>query len=413
MPKISSCRACGGSLTQFLDLGKQYLSDFREDEERPPKYPLVAVICEDCKLVQLKHTTPQKEMYHERYGFKSSINEKIVIDLDDVVTHAFQYQNNPQRWLDIASNDGTLLSFVPNDIYRVGVDPVKFLCQEAEQFADLIIPKYFDSKYFKWQDYDLGGAVDGYTTFDVITCISCFYDMPDPSKFVQDVKNVLAKKGVWVIQQNYLLTTMQLKAVDNFCHEHLEYYNLNSLENLLDRFDLEVNEVHLSTVNGGSIRTIVSHKGTYEVDKSVFAQRMIEEDYGLDTLEPYEVFASEAMDNIDQLHRLVSDLKDEGKSVAILAASTRGATIWQCAEFGPDLIDYAVERNPAKVGKMFSAINIPIISEEEAHSRMPDYMIIGPWFFADQIIDRERPYIEHGGSLIIPLPKVEIIDGTR
>jgi len=401
MEPITACRACKNkNLTEFLDLGEQYLSDFRRDGKRPPKYPLVAVFCEDCKLVQLKHTTPPYEMYHDRYGFKSGISDSIKRDLDDVVTHAFQYQNDPKSWLDIASNDGTLLSFVPKDVYRVGVDPVKFLCEEAEQHADVIINDYFAIDRF---------PSAGRAMFDVITSISCFYDMPDPSRFVEDVATVLAPKGVWIIQQNYLLTSMQLRAVDNFCHEHLEYYTLLSLEKLLDRFGLEVNEVLLSTVNGGSIRTVVSHKGTFPVDESVDKCRASEYVNSLDTIDPYKDFAASVGEELSKLEDLVTDLKVEGNTICILAASTRGATIWQAAKIDEHLVDYAVERNEAKVGAMFSAINIPIISEEEFRKRKPDYAIIGPWFFADEIIDREAEYLNTGGSLIIPLPEVKVI----
>lgn len=400
MKAINECRACGSKdLTDFLDLGKQYLSDFRGDDSRPSKYPLVATLCDSCKLVQLRHTTPPQEMYHENYGFKSGINEVIRADLDDNVIHAFQYVNDPIHWVDIASNDGYLLSCVPTDIYRVGVDPVKFLCKEAEQHADWIINGYFSDSI--WGELK--------PSFDVVTSISCFYDMPDPSQFVKDVKAVLAPKGVWVIQQNYLLTTMQLSAVDNFCHEHLEYYTLLSMENLLNRFGLEVNEVKLSTVNGGSIRTIVSHKGTFDIDESVYRQRQIEETYGLGSIDAYKRFADSIGENLDQLHRLVKDLHDGGKSIAILAASTRGSTIWQSAEI-QDLVECAIERNPAKVGKMFSSINIPIISEEDAEKIHYDYKIIGPWFFANQIIDREKKYLKSGGKLITPLPEVAIIE---
>lgn len=393
-----TCRACKGQLNVFLDLGRQYLSDFRRDDSRPPRYPLTVAICDSCLLVQLTTSTPRHKMYHENYGFKSSISDSIIIDLDDIVTHAYQYKPDPRSWLDIGSNDGTLLSFVPTDVYRVGVDPVKFLCDEAEQYADKIINDYYS-------------GVPG--QFDVITTISCFYDMPDLQHFVLDVINNLAHRGIWVIQQNYLLTTMQLGAVDNFCHEHLTYFTLLSLEKLLHRFGLEINEVELSNVNGGVIRTIVSRQGDFPVDPSVYRQRLAEEDYGLDKIGTYEYFAEHSMDNVNQLIRLITDLKISGKSIAILGASTRGSTIWQSAELGPKQIDYAVERNPAKVGRQFSAIKVPIISETEARLRKPDYMIIGPWFFADEIIDREKEYLDAGGRLIVPLPEVEIIDGNR
>lgn len=398
MKAITKCRNCqSSSLTEFLDLGQQYLSDFREDDSKPPKYPLVAVFCEDCKLVQLKHTTPPEEMYHDRYGFKSGISESIKTDLNDNVTHAFQYVNDPGTWLDIGSNDGTTLSFVPSDVYRVGVDPVKFLCEEAEQHADKIINDYFGNYEF-----------DG--TFDVITTVSCFYDMPDPNKFVSDVKKVLGNKGVWIIQQNYLLTTMELSAVDNFCHEHLEYYTLLSLENLLKRHGLEVNEVYLSDINGGSIRTVVSHKGTFPIDESVEEQRQKEREAGLDSIGAYKDFANSIEVELNKLRTLCKQIKNDGGEIAILAASTRGATIWQSAGIDHELIKYAVERNQAKVGRNFSAIGVPIVSEEQFLEDMPSHAIIGPWFFADQIIGRSQDYLNKGGKLIKPLPKVEIID---
>lgn len=399
MRPIKVCRACkSANLTEFLDLGRQRLSDFREDDKKTPAYPIVAVFCEDCKLVQLLHTTPQNEMYHDRYGFKSGVSDSIKKDLNDIVTHAFQYKNDPKTWLDIASNDGTLLSYVPTDVYRVGVDPVPFLCEEAEQHADVIINNYFDAKDFAPEEW----------SYDVITSISCFYDMPDPNKFVADVKSVLGDKGIWIIQQNYLLTTMELNAVDNFCHEHLEYYTLLSLENLLEKHDLEVIEVQLSMVNGGSIRTVVAHKDKYAVDPSVFNQRAIESAWELDTIQPYGEYSERVGMELEKLRSMIVDLVAQGKKVAILAASTRGATIWQSAGIDNKLICYAVERNPAKVGKNFTAIGVPIVSEEYAREDKPDYMIIGPWFFADEIVKREQEYLKEGGQLIIPLPRVSI-----
>lgn len=405
MKEIKECRACKSvELVEFLDLGEQYLADFRDDKQRPPKYPLVAVICDDCKLVQLKHTTPQHEMYHDRYGFKSSVSDSIKADLRDVVAHALKYNHAPNRWLDIASNDGYLLSQAKyvqeygemRKVYTVGVDPVGFLCKEAERHASKIVNDYFSAD-----------VVEG--KFDVITSVSCFYDMPDPSKFVEDVKSVLEGKGVWVIQQNYFLSTLQLSAVDNICHEHLGYYTLLSLENILKRFGLEVNEVLVSDVNGGSIRTIVSREGTRPVHPSVEKQRQIEKEYGLDTLEPYIKFATDVRKQLDGLYKVVSELKAKGKKIYILAASTRGATIWQSAGIDNKLVDCAVERNPVKVNKWFSALDMPIISEEQAHQEKPDYMIIGPWFFASEIIGREAQYLLDGGHLVVPLPEVKVI----
>lgn len=394
---IDKCRSCESTkLTEILNLGEQYLSDFRKDDSKPPQYPLIAVICKNCMLVQLDRDMPQDEMYTDNYGFKSGISDSIKADLKDVVSNVLEYNHNPKYWLDIASNDGFLLSQVPIKTVRYGCDPVTKYCKEAEQYANKIVNDYFTFETTEWPK------------FDVVTSISCFYDMPDPNKFVGDVAKVLQYKGIWIIQQNYLLPTMELGAIDNFCHEHLEYYTLLSLEPLLSRHGLEVVDVRTSTVNGGSIRTVVAHKGQYPVQDSVEIQRTIELDVGLDDVMTYLNFAVKALDNIKDLKNLVKSLKEKGKSICILAASTRGSTIWQCAGFTDKEIDYAVERNPEKVGKYFSAIGVHIVSEGIFRKNKPDYILVGPWFFKDELVKRESDYIRQGGKLVFPLPKLEI-----
>lgn len=397
MRTITECRSCGGTIKEFLDLGTQYTSDFRLNDSKPPAYPLVAVLCDVCFLVQLRDTTPSHEMYHDNYGFKSGVSNSIKDDLKDNVQNALEYIEKPNNWLDIASNDGTLLSYVPEGVYKVGVDPISKYCVMAEEHANLII-----NDFFKYELLE-------YYKFDVITSISCFYDMDDPNKFVGDVAKVLAEEGIWIIQQNYLLPTMELNAVDNFCHEHLEYYTLLSMEPLLERHGLEVIDLSTSMVNGGSLRTIVAHKGKFPVLDSVRNQRRIEKEAKLDTVEPYERFAKDVWKNLRELKLFVQDANRAGKTVAILAASTRGATIWQAAGIDEKNILFAVERNPEKVGKYFNAVGIKIVSEEEAREVNPSYMIVGPWFFAEEIIDREKDYIDNGGALVIPLPKLEIV----
>lgn len=402
MKTITECRACNSNrLKDVINLGEQYLSDFRDDDIKPPKYPLDVVLCENCKLVQLRHTTPSHEMYHERYGFKSGVNNTIKADLKDVVRHALEYVPKPKNWLDIASNDGTLLSYVPEGIYTVGTDPIEKLCDEAVTKAHKIVYDFFKPENFEKEE------------FDVITSISMFYDLDDPNAFVEGVKSVLKKDGVWVIQQNYLLTTIELNAVDNICHEHLEYYSLIALENLLNKFDLEINHVSTSMINGGSFRTIVSNKGTFPVDTSVDEQRQKEYDLKLDTSQPYYAFGNAVRKQLHDLNSLIRDITSEGHKCYIYGASTRGGTIWQGANLDVELLEKAVERNPDKVGKKIASIGVPIISEEQARDEHPSYMLVSPWFFAEEFKIREAEYVKNGGALIFPLPVLEIYRGNK
>lgn len=397
MRTVAECRSCLSTyLTELIDLGEHHLSDFRKDESKPPKSPLVVVVCDKCKLVQLRHSATPSDMYHENYGFKSGISDSIKKDLKDVVSTALEYATAPRSWLDIASNDGTLLSYVPSSMYREGFDPIEKYCAEAEQYADTIVCDFFSAEKTRGR-------------FDIITSISCFYDMDDPNKFVSDVAEVMDDKAVWVIQQNYLMTTMQLKAIDNFCAEHLTYYSLLSLEPLLERHGLEVIDVSTSMVNGGSLRTIVAKEGMYDIQPNVQRQREAEASFGLENHAPYVTFAQQCLMNIINLKELIDDLNSRNASIFILAASTRGSTIWQAAGITVKDTPFAIERNPEKVGRYFSAIGVPIISEEEARAKKPTHMLVGPWFFFPEIREREKEFVQNGGHFIVPLPKVRIV----
>ncbi|TDC61123.1 methyltransferase domain-containing protein [Micromonospora sp. KC207] len=399
------CRSCQSvDLIEVLDLGNQYLSDFRYDDVRPPQWPLALLLCGQCGLVQLRETTPRELMYHDRYGFRSGTNEAIQSDLRNIVDHALSIHPRAQKWLDIACNDGTLLSFVPSKVHRVGVDPVATFEPESRQHADRIVVDYFNSERFT-----SAGDDRQYEHFNVITSVSMFYDIDDPNEFVADVAKVLAPDGIWLIQQNYALAMLELGAVDNVCHEHITYWSLTALECLLHRHEMEVNDVQLSDVNGGSFRTVVSRRGSRPVSPSVSSQRQREAQHRLHEPDAWRRFSSRALQAFDELRQLVYDINSRGERCYIYGASTRGGTIWQAAGLTVKDLPFAVERQAAKVGRKIASIGVPIISEEQARAEHPEYMIVAPWFFRDLFIEREHDYLKNGGRLIFPLPDLEIV----
>lgn len=386
------CRGCGSTwFHDIINLGVQRLSDFRDDNIPTESHALWLMICNGCKLVQLSDTVPRDLLYHGGYGYRSGTNEAIRANLRDVVDLAVDWKPHAKTWLDIASNDGTLLSFVPDGVYRVGVDPVKKFAPEAIKHADLIIPDYFDEQWF------LRGE------FDIITSVSMFYDIDDLNAFVADVKRCLKLEGIWIIQQNYLLDMIKQTSFDNVCHEHLTYFSLASLSALLRRHGLEVNHVQYDPVNGGVIRTVVSRAATHVVDSAVALQIHREQLAGLTQLKTFLDFKQRAEDIIDRLHSYVRN----GRTHYIYGASTRGATMWQAAKITEAQVPFAVERSPEKVGKYYSALGIPIISEEQARRDKPDVMLVGPWWHRDLFIKRETEYLRDGGKLLFPLPSME------
>lgn len=394
------CRSCGSNeLDLVINLGNQYLSDFRTDDKKPNKYPLELLKCKECHFVQLKETAPFNEMYTENYGFKSGVNDTIKADLKDIAEQGMRYTKG-NRVLDIASNDGTLLSNYPKNYYKIGVDPIKKLCIEAREHADLIINEFFPVKNPR--------RFDG-VKFDIITAISCFYDVENPDTFLGAMADLLEDDGVLIIQQNYILATLQNNAYDNICHEHIGYHSLMSMEHLFKRHGLEVVDVSTSMVNGGVLRTVVQKVGVGKPTLAVEKQRQIEAEYHLDSMIPYDTFRQNVERTAKDLKTLIDNINLDGKKCYIYGASTRGGTIWQYVGLDVKDLPFAVDRNPDKVGKVIASIGVPIISEEQARRDKPDYMLVSIWFFHDSVISREYNYLEAGGKLIFPLPKLEII----
>ncbi len=401
----NTCRSCSSEkLTDILSLGNLYLSDFTLGNLKPPQYPLVLVLCSDCLLLQLKHTTPASLLYTERYGYKSGINQTMNKELKEIAENALSVYGKIKKnmiLVDIGANDGTLLKNYPPDSTKIAVEPIKKLAAEAKKHAAIVINDFFHYASYK--------KAMKTKKADIITVISCFYDMEEPNTFLHDITKILAKNGVLVIQQNYLKAMLTLNAFDNIVHEHLEYYSLHSLNNLLKKHNLEVFAVEETPINGGSFRTYIAFKGKREIAKSVHDLLNQEKELALDTKAPYHLFAKRVKDNKKMLKLFIEKEVKRGKTIYIYGASTRGNTLLQYFDLNTKFIKKAVERNSEKWGKKIASVGIPIISEAQARKEKPDYMLVLPWFFKNEFIKREKAYLNAGGHFIFPLPTFEVI----
>jgi hypothetical protein len=403
--EIRRCRSCGStSLTPILKLGNLYISDFVEDKEAPRgKAPLELVLCENCSLLQLKHTT-NPELLFRQYYYRSSQNPIMVEALRDVAIKAQKYVTlkDGDAVIDIGANDGTLLSFMPNHVTRVGFEPAINLLPELKNHCNIAINDFFSYQAFKEH---LGNR-----KAKLITAIACFYDLEDPNMFLFDVQDCLDEKGIFIIEQRYLPSMLEQNDIGNVTWEHLTYYSLLSLEPLLERHGLQIFDVELNDVNGGSFRTYIQHKGgKFRVGDSVEKLKDYEKKLSLDTAKPYEEFATRVEDIKHKVHDFIEEEHAKGKRIYSYGASTKGNTVLQYFALDNTLIEAAAERDPRKWGRRCVGTWIPIISEEEARQRA-DYFLVLIWFYKKAIIERERSFLETGGKLIFPFPKFEVVE---
>jgi NDP-4-keto-2,6-dideoxyhexose 3-C-methyltransferase len=406
----TTCRSCeSGRLQGVLDLGNLYVSNFADvpDSARWPRVPLDLILCEECGLAQLRHTTPAEWLY-SHYWYKSGISATMRAALGDIARKAAHFAglHEGDSVLDIGCNDGTLLrSYGYDDVRRVGFEPAENLACEAAAGTDRIVPDFFSA-----------GPIAG-EKFRVVTSIAMFYDLENPSAFVADVASVLMEEGVWVIEMHYLPAVLERNAFDAVCHEHLEYYSLSSLEPLLARHGLRVADVETNDVNGGSFRVYVVHRDSPAVSiparrARVDAMRARELTAGLRTAATYQDFGARVKQIGAKLQEWVGGERRHGREISVYGASTKGNTLLQVFGLDHTSIRSAAERNPEKWGKYTVGTWIPIVSEAEARAHADSFLVL-PWHFMDEIQIREHEFLARGGKLVAPLPDLRVITSTE
>ena len=402
---------------KMLTLGEIFISDFIKEGETPRggKHELELMLDDETAAVRITNPPNNHEMYG-KYWYRSGINNTMKNELNSIVGSIIkttQLSDN-DIWVDIASNDGTLLSFVPNNLIRIGIDPCDDSFKvEAEEHSDLIIQDYFSAEGFKKSRF-------GTLKAKVVTTIAMFYDLENPKVFINDLKEILEDNGIWVIQLSYTPLMLKQLAFDNICHEHIFYYSLFNIEKLFKECGLDIMDAQLNDVNGGSFRVYAMKS---EADKSKFATQPYrdvakfrvesllnyEKILNLDKKETWVNFFNEVEHLKDKIVNFIKKEKRNGKIIWGYGASTKGNTLLQYFGLDNTLIDGIAEKNHQKWGLKTIGTNIPIFSETEMREKKPDYLLILPWHFINEFTIREDDYLKNGGTFIVPCPKFKLI----
>lgn len=406
---VAACGICGAKeLHPVIDLGSQYLaSNFVKSNEGIPlddlQAPLSCVLCGDCGLLQLHDTVDRDELFRS-YFYRSATNPMMRAALHDVMSQAMaRVDLGPgDVVVDIGANDGTLLGLFPPDHRRVGVEPARNISRPDLDEAIQIVNAFFTREAIE-------EALDG-ASAKLVTSIATMYSVPDLNRFTTDVKSILAEDGIWITQLSYLPAIINSLSFFDICHEHIYYFTLGTLVRLLEQSGLSVIDVSTNDVNGGSIRAYVTHtERGMEPTRAVGDLLATEARHGWARPETYAAF----MERVDSMRSAVVGYLEEekaaGNMVIGLGASTKGNVLLQYFKVDKDLLPYISERNPEKVGLRTLGTDIELVSEEAARGLNPSAMLVLIWFFRDELIKREREYVEAGGKLLFPMPHPHLV----
>ncbi|MEY4307913.1 MAG: hypothetical protein RL422_116 [Bacteroidota bacterium] len=406
--EIKKCRISSSeNLITVLSLGEQKLTGVfpKKIDENVSEGPVDLVWCPDSGLLQMKQSFQASEMYGDNYGYRSGLNSSMVKHLQQKIKtlEKLVKLNDSDLVIDIGSNDATSLKAYTGNHRKVGIDPTgtKFSKYYTDDLT--LIPDFFNSDKFK--------ELFPNEKAKIITSIAMFYDLESPLDFVKDIFECLDDNGIWHFEQSYMPSMLKTNSYDTVCHEHIEYYSLSVVEKMLTECGLKIIDVQMNSINGGSFAvTACKENAMYKSNTPVIDWMLEQEEkMELNTVKPYIEFAERAFKHRESLMSLINALVADGKKVFGYGASTKGNVLLQFCGLTQKQIPYIAEVNEEKFGCFTPGSLIPIISEEDAKLMKPDYFLVLPWHFKENILSRERDFLENGGKFIFPLPEIEII----
>jgi hypothetical protein len=402
---------------ELFSLGEIYISDFLAPGEEPSHPPVeLKLMLDDDGIVHLDKMAPKETMWGSRYWYSSSVSDLMKKQLKDVVDSTLEVlpHNHNLVWVDIAGNSGYMLSQVPKHFITINIDPVcqnEIFYKEASGNCDIIIADYFSKEVYNKKPLPKAS---------VVSCVSMFYDLMEPAQFLNDVHEVMEEDAIFVLQLSYSPLMLEQLEFSNICHEHAKFYSFFNLKSLLEKHNFRVMDVSLNNTNAGSFRVYAMKKdanikkfgSTTHRDVCNFRIASLlgyEKTLGLDTPEPWINFYNKVLELKKKTISFLQEQKALGKTVIAYGASTKFNTVLQMFGIDSTLISAIAERSPAKYGRRTIGSNIPIISEEQMREIQPDFLVIGPFQFLAEFMEREAEYISRGGCLVTLMPSFEVI----
>jgi len=405
-----SCLFCGVPLRRtFVDLGMHPLCESYVSEAKlnamEPFYPLHVYVCEQCFLVQLHEYVSPADIFTE-YAYFSSY-------ADSWVQHAKRYTEMIEERLkltakslvvELASNDGYLLQhFVAKGIPVLGVEPAVNVAEVAKKKNVPTLVKFFGRNTANELVAERGTA-------DLVLGNNVLAQVPDINDFVEGIKILLASRGTVTIEFPHLMRLMQENQFDTIYHEHFFYFSLMSAERIFAAHGLTLFDVEELPTHGGSLRIYGRHADdeTQPVTERYRELMRREKAAGFDRPETYALFGEQVKETKRKLLEFLIEAKRKGKTVAAYGAPGKGNTLLNYCGVRGDFIDYTVDRNTYKQGKFLPGTHIPIFKPEKIRETKPDYVLILPWNFKDEIMGQVGYIREWGGQFVVPIPEVRV-----
>jgi SAM-dependent methyltransferase len=266
---------------------------------------------------------------------------------DWFASYSFEhFTEMPKAVLDIACNDGTQLnSWKSHGLKTYGIDPAENL-HPISSAEHEVICDYFTDKYtYHYKNKNL----------DIINAQNVFAHNSYPLEFLKQCKEIMHDNTVLFIQTSQA-DMIKNNEFDTIYHEHLSFFNANSMNELARRAGLYLTGVSKTPIHGNSYVFVFRkqpHNGNLE---QVLAE---ERQLGLQDMNTYLAYADRCYTIVEDLNNMIAYYRVLGYVVAGYGAAAKGMTL---LNFGKTELDFIIDDNPLKQGLYSPGMNIPVVS---------------------------------------------------
>ena len=392
---------------KFLDLGHQplanrYLKSYKKlSIKKKELYKLTVGFNSKTKLVSLIKKIPDKKMFDATYPYRSSMS-KTMINSFNKLSKKIKIRFNPQKFLEIGSNDGTLIQNFDRD---------KALCVEPCKNLAKITKKKGYSTYSEYWNFALAKKIKAkFNNVDVIYSANTITHINNLHDVFKSISHILSQEGILIIEDPSFLECLKKASYDQFYNEHIYIFSALSVQNLINEFNLELFDIENLDTHGGSLRYYIKRKANkkIKIKKSVYKQLLNEKNFGLNNYSTHKKFHFLVKKSKEKLLKIIKKIKNKKLRIIGYGATAKATTVLNYCNINNDMIDYFLDTTPDKINKFMPGKNIKIYKYNKKLLDNIDYVYLGAWNFKDEIFKKERKFIKRGGKFIthVPFPRI-------
>ena len=374
--ELDSCLCCGSDkLKLTLDFNEQPMANSFIDDPNDPEltFPLRLNLCEDCTHLQLSHAV-NPDLLFKHYLYVSGTSKTLKEYFDWFVTYAESFfVDKPTTVLDIACNDGTQLdSFKAKGFKTYGVDPAENLYELSSKNHEVICDYFTDAHVDTLKAKNI----------DIINAQNVFAHNSYPVKFLQQCRDIMHDDSLLFVQTSQANMVMN-NEFDTIYHEHLSFFNANSMNELAKRAGLHLINVEKTPIHGTSYVFVFKKQTAPGNVKDVLR---LERGHALQDLQTYEMYAQKCYGVLEQLKDAIREYRINYRIVGYGAAA-KGMTLINAGNL---FFDFVIDDNPMKQGKYCPGSHIPVVSIDELDKYEDESIIFIPlaWNFFDEITSK-------------------------